>query len=435
MSRFGLRQKNGETSRGVRWSRVVPMLALVGVVGLLAGCGAEVAQPYSTISPQNPKTDQIQWLYQIIFWAALIVFVAVQFAIAYTVIRFRRRNNVRPEQVHGSKVLEIAWTVVPALILLALFIPTVRVIFDQARAAEVQDKFSVQVIGKQWWWEIAYPDIAANPADASAGPLVTANELVVPQGANVVISMQSNNVIHSFWVPQLSGKLDVMPGHDNVIQFTADRVGDYFGECAEYCGSAHAWMRFKVKVVPQENFDAWVAAWRTPPVDGNPETADVVDVPAAFGACLACHRVNGTNAVIAGQGMPYVSGYRDPDTGEIVPGPGPNLTMLACRDTIGAGILENTPENLEKWLKHTDEVKEGVYMPNYYKQGMTDEQISEVVNWLSNLKPAGGCPDANLPVGSLLAPAVEREVPTLASPVASPVAAPAASPVATPAES
>jgi cytochrome c oxidase subunit 2 len=247
--------------------------------------------------------------------------------------------------------------------------------------------------------------------------------------------MQSNNVIHSFWVPQLSGKLDVMPGHDNVIQFTADRVGDYFGECAEYCGSAHAWMRFKVKVVPQENFDAWVAAWRTPPVDGNPETADVVDVPAAFGACLACHRVNGTNAVIAGQGMPYVSGYRDPDTGEIVPGPGPNLTMLACRDTIGAGILENTPENLEKWLKHTDEVKEGVYMPNYYKQGMTDEQISEVVNWLSNLKPAGGCPDANLPVGSLLAPAVEREVPTLASPVASPVAAPAASPVATPAES
>ena len=105
--------------------------------------------------------------------------------------------------------------------------------------------------------------------------------------------------------------------------------------------------------------------------------------------------------------------------------------MLACRDTIGAGILENTPENLEKWLKHTDEVKEGVYMPNYYKQGMTDEQITEVVNWLSSLKPAGGCPDANLPVGSLLDPAVVRE----AAPVASPVAAPAASPVATPAVS
>ena len=251
MSRFGPRQGNGETSRGVRWTRVVPMLALVGVVGLLAGCGAEVSQPYSTISPQNAKTDQIQWLYQIIFWAALIVFVAVQFAIAYTVIRFRRRNNIRPEQVHGSKVLEIAWTVVPALILLALFIPTVKVIFEQAQAAHVENGFEVEVIGKQWWWEIAYPDIAANPDDASAGPLVTANELVVPLGANVVINMQSNNVIHSFWVPQLSGKTDVMPGHSNKLQFTADRVGDYFGECAEFCGSAHAWMRFKVKVVPQ----------------------------------------------------------------------------------------------------------------------------------------------------------------------------------------
>jgi cytochrome c oxidase subunit 2 len=435
MSRFGPRQGNGETSRGARWSRVVPMLALVGVVGLLAGCVAEVGQPYSTISPQNPKTEQIQWLYQIIFWAALIVFVAVQFAIAYTVIRFRRRNNIRPEQVHGSKVLEIAWTVVPALILLALFIPTVRVIFDQARAAQVDDGFRVEVIGKQWWWEIAYPDILANPEDASAGPLVTANELVVPQGANVVVSLQSNNVIHSFWVPQLSGKLDVMPGHDNKLQFTAERVGDYYGECAEFCGSAHAWMRFKVKVVPQENFDAWVAAWRTPPVDGNPDTPDVVDAPAAFGACLACHRVNGTNATFAGQGMPVTSGYRDPETGEVIAGPGPNLTLLACRDTIGAGILENTPENLEKWLKHTDEVKEGVYMPNYYKQGMTDEQIAQVVDWLSNLKPAGGCPDANLPVGSLLDPAMEREAPTLVSPEASPVAAPAASPVATPAES
>lgn len=427
MSRFGPRQTNGETSRGGRWSRVVPMLALVGVVALLAGCQAEVAQPYSTISPQNTKTDQIQWLYQIIFWAALIVFVAVQLAIAYTTIRFRRRNNERPEQVHGSKVLEIAWTVVPALILLALFIPTVKVIFEHAQAAQVDDGFNVEVIGKQWWWEIAYPDIPANPDDAAAGPLVTANELVVPVGANVVVNLQSNNVIHSFWVPQLSGKLDVMPGHANRLQFEADRVGDYFGECAEFCGGAHAWMRFKVKVVPQENFDAWVAAWRTPPVDGNPETADVVDAPPAFGACLACHRVNGTNAVIAGQGMPYISGYLDHETGDVVPGPGPNLTLLACRDTIGAGILRNTPENLRLWLTHTDEVKEGVYMPNYYKQGMTDEQIDEVVAWLSSLEPAGGCPDANLPIGSLLEPAVERAAPALASPVASPVATPAGS--------
>ena len=406
MSRFGPRRGDQpSTARGGRWSRLVPMLALVAMVVVLAGCGAEVNQPYTTITPQTSKAQDIQWLYQIIFWASLIVFVAVQMAIVYTVIRFRRRSNVRPEQVHGSKVLEIAWTVIPALILLALFIPTVRIIFEHAEAAHVEDGFNVNVIGKQWWWEISYPDIPANPEDAEQGPIVTANEVVLPVGAHVVFNLQSNNVIHSFWVPQLSGKVDVMPGHDNKLQFVAEREGDYFGECAEYCGAAHAWMRFKVKVVSQEAFDAWVEAWRTPPPDGNPATADVIDAPAAFGVCLACHRINGTNATIAGQGMSAISGYLN-ENREIVPGPGPNLTLVGCRDTIGAGLLENTPENMERWLKQTDEVKQGVYMPNYYAQGqITDEQVTELAQYLESLKPADGCPEAGLPVGGELEPA------------------------------
>ena len=386
-------------TRRTRWSRAVPMVALVAMVGLLAGCGPEINQPYSTISPQTGKANDIQWLYQIIFWAALLVFIGVQMAIAYTAIRFRRRRGAaRPEQVHGSRVLEITWTIIPALILLALFIPTAKVIYEHAEAADTTDGFQVNVIGKQWFWEFTYPNIPADPKDPSKGPLITANELVVPVGANVVLTLQSNNVIHSFWVPQLSGKLDVIPGHDNKMQFMAERPGQYFGECAELCGSAHAWMRFKVKIVPQENFDAWVAAWRTPPADANPDTPDVVDVPTAFGACLACHRIEGTTASVAGVGMSAISGYRD-ENDNIVPGPGPNLTLLACRDTIGAGILKNTPQNLETWLKHTDEVKEGVYMPNYYKQGLTDQQIADLVKYLSSLKPAGGCPDAGLPLG------------------------------------
>jgi cytochrome c oxidase subunit 2 len=390
-------------------------MALAAMVVILAGCGPEVNQPYSHISPQNDKTRDIQWLYQIIFWASLVVFVAVQMAIVYTAIRFRRRSNARPEQVHGSKVLEIAWTVIPALILLALFIPTVKVIFEHAEAANIEDGFNVNVIGKQWWWEVSYPGIPANPDDAEAGPLVTANEVILPVGANVVFNLQSNNVIHSFWVPQLSGKVDVMPGHNNKMQFVAEREGDYFGECAEFCGAAHAWMRFKVKVVSPEAFDAWVAAWRTPPADGNPETADVIDAPASFGACLACHRINGTNATIAAQGMPAISGYLQAPIGtnevdapaeQIIAGPGPNLTLLACRDTIAAGLLVNSPENMETWLKHTDEVKEGVYMPNYYTQGtINDEQVAELVDYLESLKPAEGCPDAGLPVGGHLDPA------------------------------
>ena len=157
-------------------------------------------------------------------------------------------------------------------------------------------------------------------------------------------------------------------------------------------------MRFKVKIIPQDAFDAWVAAWRTPPTtDGNPETADVVEVPAAFGACLACHRISGTNAQVAQQGI-----GSDP----FGQGAGPNLTMFACRDTIGAGILTNTPEHLERWLKQTDEVKEGVYMPNYYKQGLSDELIAQLVEYLSNLEPAGGCPDAGMPVGGEIDPAI-----------------------------
>jgi cytochrome c oxidase subunit 2 len=406
MSRFGPRQIDGASPvRKTQWSKLFSVVALVSVVLVLAGCGPEVNQPYTTITPQTDKARDIQWLYQITFWAALIVFIAVQVAIVYTALRFRRRSNARPAQVHGSKVLEIAWTVVPALILLALFIPTVKIIFEHAEAANVEDGFNVNVIGKQWWWEVSYPDIAANPEDESRGPLITANEVVLPVGANVVFNLQSNNVIHSFWVPQLSGKMDVMPGHDNKLQFVADREGDFFGECAEFCGSAHAWMRFKVKVVSQEAFDAWVTAWRTPPADGNAETADVIDAPPAFGVCLACHQINGTNASIAPEGMPAISGYYNEDH-EIVPGPGPNLTLLACRDTIGAGLLINNKENLERWLKQTDEVKEGVYMPNYYAQGqITDEQVSELADYLSSLKPAEGCPEAGLPVGGELAPA------------------------------
>jgi cytochrome c1 len=146
-------------------------------------------------------------------------------------------------------------------------------------------------------------------------------------------------------------------------------------------------------------------------------------VPAAFGACLACHRINGTNAKVAGQGMAAISGYisspigdneaaevarEDEEVGateyQIVAGPGPNLTMLGCRDTIAAGVLKNTPANIETWLKHTEQVKEGVYMPNYYTQGsINDQQVTELATYLSSLKPASGCPQNGFPVGGLIA--------------------------------
>jgi len=374
--------------------RFAPLVgaALVLMV-VLAGCGGmEIVadQPMSTLSPKTSKAEDIQTLYRMIFWAALVVFVLVQGAIVYTVLRFRRKNDDRPEQVHGSRVAEIAWTIIPAVLLIIVFIPTAQTIFKHAAAEKTAD-FHIEVYGKQWWWEVHYPDIPAKEGDAAAGPIITANEVMVPQGANVLFDLRSNNVIHSFWVPQLSGKTDVMPGHSNKLQFVADNVGEYYGECAEFCGGAHAWMRFKVLVVPQEEFDAWVAAYRTPPAtDANAETADVAEAPASFGLCLVCHNINGTNAKIAGNGL---------NTNPYSLGSGPNLTLLACRDTIAAGMLENTPENLDRWIKHTDEVKDGVYMPNYYKAGQIDDaQVAELVKYLGSLKPAGGCPK-DPPVG------------------------------------
>jgi cytochrome c oxidase subunit 2 len=366
-----------------RWGGFAALAVMVALV--LAGCGEQ--QPFTTITPQTDKASEIQWLYTIVFWASLVVFIAVQFGIVYVVLRFRRRSNQRPEQVHGNTRLEIAWTIIPAVILLVIYIPTARVIFDHA-AAEDEADFVVNVYGKQWWWEFDYPEIPADPDNPDAGNLVTANEVRIPEGANVVFNLQSNNVIHSFWVPQLSGKLDVMPGHRNQLQFTANTVGEYFGECAEFCGAAHAWMRFKVLVVPEGEFDAWVEAWRTPPsYDADPDDeAGVAQVPPAFGVCLACHQINGTNATIAPQGF---GTNPVPDTGN----PGPNLTLLACRDTIGAGILVNNEENLRRWLTHTDEVKQGVYMPNYYAAGqLSDEQVDELVEYLMSLQPEDGCP-------------------------------------------
>lgn len=383
------RNDTEETPRGGArvWRRLAPLAGLAIVLVLvLAGCGEQ--QPYSTLNPATEKAEDIHWLYQLIFWAALFVFVGVQIALAYIVLKFRRRGDTRPPQIHGSRVLEIAWTIIPAVLLLAVFIPTAQTIFKHAAAEQTAD-FEIDVLGKQWWWEIQYPGIPANENDPSAGNVVTANEVMLPLGANVVFNLRSNNVIHSFWVPQLSGKTDVMPGHNNQLQFTASTLGNFYGECAEFCGASHAWMRFKVKVVPVAEFDRWIEAYRTPPA-GTPNDQGVVPVPSAFGVCLVCHRINGTNAVIAQEGLA---------SNPLGVAAGPNLSLVGCRDTIGAGILKNTPENLARWIKETDKVKDGVYMPNYYSAGqINDQQVDELVTYLESLKPEGGCP-ATQPVG------------------------------------
>jgi cytochrome c oxidase subunit 2 len=370
---------------------LVTLLALVALAaGVLLPAVGAADSPYSSISPQSPQADDIQWLYKLIFFLSLIVFVGVQIAIVYTVLRYRRRaNDDRPEQLHGNKTLEIVWTIIPAVILLAIFIPTVRTIYAHSDQSN-EGNFTVEVYAKQWWWEVHYGDDTGGAAG-----VITANEIHVPQGAEVVFELFSNNVIHSFWVPQLSGKLDVVPGHDNKLPITTDNLGYYFGQCAEFCGDSHALMRFKVIVQPQEEFDAWAAGWKAGPTEASADfvpDGDISKVPQSFGLCLACHQVEGTNANIAPQGLDEEPGTEE----EIGPAKyaGPNLTLMGCRTTIGAGTLPNTAENMEKWLHDPGAIKPGVYMGTAVKPGsLTDEQIQQLVGYLESLKPEGGCPE------------------------------------------
>ncbi len=383
-------------------------LGMLGMVALLllTACGPDVAKPYTTISPESPTADDIHSLYKLIFWLALIVFVGVQFAIVYSALRFRRPNPgpdvPRPPQVHGNSRLEIIWTVIPAVVLLVILIPTITTLYA---AHDEIDKgtLEIDVYGKQWWWEVHYGEDKAQSQDLG---VITANEIHVPVGRNVVFNLYSNNVIHSFWVPQLSGKLDLIPGHKNQLSITAEKPGTYYGECAEFCGAQHAWMRFTVVAHPEDEFYAWVNGERA----GNPAVLfgqeapeGVTQAPQAFSVCLSCHTVNGiTQYNVTGLSAP--SSY------------GPDLTNLACRESIAAGMLINNEENRAAWVDDPGGVKPGNYMADQITPGLIrdtygEDGFNELMDFLSSLQPAGGCDNP----GAAATP--------VASPVASPVSA------------
>ncbi len=399
--------QTGQRRRGGFAARLLTlgMLAISALL-VLAACGPDVDKPYSTTSPASTPADDIQGLYKLIFWLSLIVFVGVQFAIVYVSLRYRRKKSDtrRPPQIHGNKRLEIIWTIIPAVVLLVLLVPTVSLLFDFDAQAQDGD-IEIDAYGKQWWWEFHL-----NEDDAQGGEslgVVTAGEITVPVGKNIVFNLQSNNVIHSFWVPQLMGKMDVIPGHVNKLAFTPTETGEFYGECAEYCGAQHAWMRFKVNVVPEDEFYAWVNNWRSAPAQSVRADAGpgVVQAPQTFQVCLACHKVNGMEGSNALQGINAPQNM------------GPDLTMVACRESIAAGMLEMTPENLALWIKDPGAVKPGNFMatqigPNGVQ--FDDAQIQELVDYIFSMQPEGGCtaPDGWAGGG-------------MATPSASPVATPA----------
>jgi len=286
------------------------------------------------------------------------IFVIVAGLLAFTIVRFRRRkvdDGREPAQVYGGNRIEIAWTVIPILIVLTLGMATARAVVEVQNKRMPVDALKVTVIGRQWWWEFRYPDLG----------VVTANELHVPvstvaQPAVTALTLESIDVAHSFWVPQLAGKTDLIPGITNHMWIDPRQEGTFLGNCAEYCGTQHANMLLRVVVEPAADFEKWAAAQKMNAAS-DPQLESARNTFLSLN-CINCHTVSGTIA-----------------KGTF----GPDLSHLMSRTTLASGMISNTPGNLHAWVKDPQAIKRGNLMPNMQ---LNPRELDEVVKYLSSLK-------------------------------------------------
>src|SRR4051812_13691726 len=246
-------------------TRTAGMAALtVALAVFMAACGQN--HPDSIFHQRTDFNRDVDKLFKLMIYAGTAVFIFVEAILILTLIKFRQRpGQAEPEHVHGNTTLEIAWTVIPLLILIVIGIPTVRTIF-KTQAVARSDALQVEVIGHQWWWEFRYPQYPTAGTSGKVDPVVTANELYLPLGKTVNFTLKSRDVIHSFWIPALAGKRDVITNRTNYLWFTPDSTNaDAFnGACVEYCGASHANMRFRAFTVAQVDFDSWIANQKLP---------------------------------------------------------------------------------------------------------------------------------------------------------------------------
>jgi cytochrome c oxidase subunit 2 len=337
--------------------RSVGRLAGILLIFILTGC----AGAPSSVAPASTNARAITDLMWGFSGVAVLGFILVEGLLIFTIIRFRQKDGsgsdkgALPRQTEGNRFIELAWTVVPALLLLIIFIFTVSTLWaitgKPSTVLADPQMVNVHVVGHQWWWEFQYPDLN----------ITTADEMHVPVNALVYITVDSADVIHSFWVPQMGGKIDVIPGHPNHTWFQPTQTGIFVGECSEFCGEEHAQMRLDLIVESSDKYDAWVRQQQAPlPVlTGVAAQGEQVFLK---GACTACHTIDGTQAA-----------------GKV----GPNLTHFGGRQILAGAVLTNTPENLATWLKNPPAVKPGVKMPNL---GLTDSQIQQLVAFLDSLQ-------------------------------------------------
>jgi len=334
----------------LRW-----MLALAAPSTVFGLEEKRVADIFRTLATPGDRARETAILSVVV---CAVIFAVVGALLAYTIFRFRRRPGddlAEPPQVYGSSQIELAWTVIPILIVFVLIGVTARVVSAVQDAPMPKDALHVTVVGHQWWWEVRYTDYG----------FTSANEIHVPVSPAsapwpTVFTLESVDVIHSFWVPQLAGKTDVIPNRANQMWIDPREAGIYFGNCAAYCGTQHANMLLKVVVQPKAEFDSWVAAQKQSAV----ADSSVATGRAAFEslACVNCHTIRGTAA-----------------NGKF----GPDLTHLMSRFTLAAGAIPNNMEQLRRWVRDPQEVKPGNYMP---AMQLDDNQLNNVVAYLGSLK-------------------------------------------------
>jgi cytochrome c oxidase subunit II len=332
------------------------LLVLTGLALFLASCSVIGIpdSPLDSLDPRGPFAERIDNLFWPVFWVATGVFILVEGAMVLSVFLFRDRPGRKdPRQIHGNNKLEILWTIIPAVILASIAIPTVRAITDLTECGA--DAYPVQIIGHQWWFEYRYP----------LDEVVTATELVIPAGREVCATMTSEDVLHNYWIPALNGKRYLVPGQETSLRLEAYEPGVYIGQCAEFCGLSHSLMRARAVAVTEEEFSSWIASQQEPagqPAEGS-EAAAGLEV--FLNRCTQCHTIDPFNVVALDQFS------------------GPDLTHFMSRETIAGGALEYSPANLTRWLANPPQVKPGSFMPDL---GLTQEEIDSLIALLETLE-------------------------------------------------
>jgi cytochrome c oxidase subunit 2 len=306
----------------------------------------------NALDPQSPQARAIYDLGIVSTIVFVLIFVLVAGAIVYAIFRFRgHEGEPDPRQFAGSEKVEIIWTVIPFLIVVFLFVLTLRGM-NQADPPPAPSPDLV-VIGHQFWWEAQYPATGA----------VTANEIHIPVGKALSVRLDSKDVLHEFWVPQLTRKMSTVPGQPNHIWLQADKPGTYIGQCSEFCGTQHAWMRILVVADEPSKFEKWQQAQSQPaPAPTNDIAAKGLTV-FQTSTCINCHAIRGVTGA-------------DADAA-------PDLTHVASRRQLGSGILENTPANLRLWLKNPQHIKPGVFMPDF---NFTEQELDALTGYLGTLR-------------------------------------------------